>query len=98
VLEAQSLVRDEQDDPVEIAFSAVRLQVMLVLKDVDVHEERLAGASRAPEGEFPQVLELDRLGLFVVPRSLMSHCVTPLMALNLRHPVVQTSSPAVAVS
>ena len=43
----EPLVRREQDDAVQLAPPAMLLQVVLVLEDVGVHQQRLAAAGRA---------------------------------------------------
>ena len=55
VLPGQPLVRRQQDDAVQFPPVAVQVEVVLVLKDVDVHEQRLAAAGRIPEGDLAQV-------------------------------------------
>ena len=55
VLLAQPLVGREQDDAVQLAPPAVFLQVVLVLKDVGVHQQRLAAAGGAPVGELVEL-------------------------------------------
>ncbi len=51
VLPAEVLVRGDEDDAVQISTPTVLLEVVLILKNVGVHEKRLAGAGRAPECE-----------------------------------------------
>lgn len=60
MLVRESLVRSEQDDPVHRP-TAVQVQVVLVLEDVDVHQQRLAASGRHPEGHLVQVLPRVRL-------------------------------------
>ncbi|GIV24573.1 MAG: hypothetical protein KatS3mg026_0265 [Bacteroidia bacterium] len=58
MLVGEALVGREQDDPVELTLTMMRVQVVLVLEDVDVHEQRLAASRRHPEGQLVQVLLL----------------------------------------
>ena len=51
----QPLVGREQDDAVQLAPPAVLLQVVLVLEDVGVHQQRLAAAGGAPVGELVEL-------------------------------------------
>jgi hypothetical protein len=55
VLLAQSLVWREQDDAIQLAPAAVLLQVVLVLKNVGVHQQRLAAAGGTPVGNLVEL-------------------------------------------
>ncbi len=55
VLLGEPFVGREQDDPVQLARSAVLLQVELVLEDVGVHQQRLAAAGGHPEGQLVEL-------------------------------------------
>ena len=55
VLLAKPFVWREQDDPVQLAPPAVLVQVELVLKDIGVHQQRLAAAGCAPVGKLVQL-------------------------------------------
>ena len=69
VLLGQPLVGREQQDAVQLAPPAVLLQVVLVLEDVGVHQQRLAAAGGAPVG---QLVELrPGLGGLVEGRNLV---------------------------
>ena len=51
----RALVGREQDDAVQLAPPAMLLQVVLILEDVGVHQQRLAAAGGAPVGELVEL-------------------------------------------
>ena len=55
VLLRQPLVGREQQDAVQLAPPAVLFQVVLVLEDVGVHQQRLAAAGGAPVGQLVEL-------------------------------------------
>ena len=56
VLEAESLVRCQENDAVQFTLPAVECEIVPILEDVHVHEKRLARTSRAPKGELSEVV------------------------------------------
>ena len=71
VLLGEALVGRQQDDPVQPLLFVVQLQVVLVLEDVDVHQQRLAAAGGIPEGQLSQVIRLVVRNLFLCRFSLI---------------------------
>src|ERR1039458_4900188 len=48
MLLAQTLIRGEQDDAIEFPAASVLFQIELILKNVGVHQQRLAASRGAP--------------------------------------------------
>ena len=59
VLTAQALVGREQNDLVGIDTGHTLLEVMQILTDIDVQQQRLAAAGGVPEGDLVQIIRLE---------------------------------------
>jgi adenine-specific DNA-methyltransferase len=71
MLTRKALVRGQENDPIGEDVSVPSLEIMQVLQDVDMQDQRLAAAGRIPEGQLVQVvgdvvLEILRPVLFPV--------------------------------
>ncbi|MDT8441045.1 MAG: hypothetical protein RQ723_05260 [Desulfuromonadales bacterium] len=74
MLPGEPFVRGQQDDPVQFVLPPMLLQVVLILQNIDMHQQGFAGTGRIPERQFLQFVALKGRDLITRRPALVEDC------------------------